>query len=508
MSALDAPSPGAEGRRDGDGGGEGARDPDAGELALTLEELRTVDLFEGLSEEELSEWLAVARAREVAPGEVISEQGEEPRGLQLLLAGEAQTLIVGEGRSEPVGSQHAPTWIGAIAALTGNPSPVRMQARTPCRLALVAPEDVRRLALAQPTINRRVMQQVAPVAGRITAVEANRERLASLGTMAAGLAHELNNPAAAARRAAAQMTEALEAIDAALRSFVEAGIERADAERLVGLKQDAVGRAAAATALDALDASDAEEELLARLEGLGVQEPWKIAEPLAAAGVDQEWLDRVAALAGPATGAALRWIAATLTAGRLSAELCESTQRMSALVGAVKSYAYMDRGDLVEVDLHEGLETTLVVLGYKLKHTAIEVVRDYDRALAKLTVHGSELNQVWTNLLDNAIDAIGDERDGTITISTRADGDCAVVEIADDGPGIPDELAARIFDPFFTTKDVGSGTGLGLATARRIVVERHDGSLTLESEPGRTVFRVRLPFAQSKRTLPRAERKE
>ncbi len=178
---------------------------------------------------------------------------------------------------------------------------------------------------------------------------------------------------------------------------------------------------------------------------------------------------------------------------------------MSALVGAVKSYSYMDRGDLVEVDLHEGLETTLVVLGYKLKHTTIEVVRDYDRSLPKLTVHGSELNQVWTNLLDNAIDALGER--GTITIATRADGDCAIVEIADDGPGIPDELAARIFDPFFTTKDVGRGTGLGLATARRIVVERHDGSLTLESRPGHTTFRV-LAALHAERQSPSRERNE
>jgi len=250
-----------------------------------------------------------------------------------------------------------------------------------------------------------------------------------------------------------------------------------------------------ATALDTLDASDAEDELLAHMEKLDVQEPWRLAEPLAAAGVDRPWLDRVAALAGPATDAALRWVAATLTAGRLSAELCESTERMSSLVGAVKSYAYMDRGGLVEVDLHEGLETTLTVLGYKLKHTTIELVRDYDRTLPKLTVSGSELNQVWTNLLDNAIDALGEQ--GTISITTRADGDCAVVEIADSGPGIPGELAPRIFDPFFTTKDVGHGTGLGLATARRIVVDRHNGSLTLDSQPGRTIFCVRLPFTQA-----------
>jgi signal transduction histidine kinase len=161
----------------------------------------------------------------------------------------------------------------------------------------------------------------------------------------------------------------------------------------------------------------------------------------------------------------------------------------------VKSYSYMDRGGLVEVDLHEGLETTLTVLGYKLKHTSIEVVRDYDRTLPRLTVRGSELNQVWTNLLDNAIDALGEQ--GTIAIATRADGNCVVIEIADDGPGVPDELAGRIFDPFFTTKDVGHGTGLGLATARRIVVDRHDGSLTLDSRPGRTVFSVRLPLTQT-----------
>jgi signal transduction histidine kinase len=149
----------------------------------------------------------------------------------------------------------------------------------------------------------------------------------------------------------------------------------------------------------------------------------------------------------------------------------------------------------VEVDLHEGLETTLTVLGFKLKQTTIAVVRDYDRTLPKLTVRGSELNQVWTNLLDNAIAALGEE--GTITIATRADGSCAVIEITDDGPGIPDDVAEQIFDPFFTTKGVGDGTGLGLATARRIIVDRHNGSLTLDTEPGRTTFRVRLPFTQA-----------
>jgi signal transduction histidine kinase len=188
-------------------------------------------------------------------------------------------------------------------------------------------------------------------------------------------------------------------------------------------------------------------------------------------------------------------VAATLTARSLAAELQEATRRMSDLVGAVKTYAYMDRGALVEVDIHEGIETTLIVLGHRLKHSSIQVVRDYDRTLPRLTVRGSELNQVWTNLLANAIDALGDA--GTITIITRRDGDGVQVDIGDDGPGIPAADGEQIFDSFFTTKDVGSGTGLGLATARRIVVDRHDGALTFESEPGRTVFRVWLPLTGS-----------
>ena len=311
--------------------------------------------------------------------------------------------------------------------------------------------------------------------------------------MAAGLAHELGNPAAAAARAVAHLTEALEVIGSTLASFVAAGVEREEAEQLVALHRRAVERAAGRTMLDAFDAADAEDELRARLETMeGVKEPWRLAQPLAAAGVDHEWLDNVAELAGPATGAALDWVAATLTADGLAAVLQESTARMTALVGAVESYAYMDRGNVVEVDLHEGLETTLTILGHKLKLTRIKVVRDYDRDLPKLVILGSELNQVWTNLLDNAIDALGQA--GTITITTRADGDCAVVDISDDGSGIPDDVSGRIFDSFFTTKEIGHGTGLGLATARQIVVDRHGGSLTLETRPGCTTFSTRIPL--------------
>jgi signal transduction histidine kinase len=465
---------------------------------FTLAEFRAVDLFDETSDEELEEWLAVAKLMSAEPGDILVEQGVEPPGLLLLLEGTAQAQLSEGGRIEPVGRHYAPTWMGAIAALTEGPLRVQMRAETPCRIALIETEDFRRLAMAQAAVHSRVMRMVQPVMRQVTATEQNRERLAALGTMAAGLAHELNNPAAAARRAAAQMAEAIDTVAATIGRFVEGGISRDDAQELVHLQREALARAKTQSALEALDAADAEDDLLARLEELGVENAWELVEPLAAAGVDGDWVDRVHALAGPVTGDAVRWVAATLAARGLAEELQESTRRMSELVGAVKTYAYMDRGDMVEVDLHEGLETTLVVLGHKLKHTKIELKRDYDRSLPKLTVRGSELNQVWTNLIDNAIASLGES--GTITIRTRRDGDCAIVDVEDDGrEGIPPELQERIFDSFFTTKEVGHGTGLGLATARRIVVDRHDGSISVDSEPGRTTFHVSLPLTRRTR---------
>ena len=460
--------------------------------AFTAADLRPVDLFDDLDDEQLGEWAAVAQLQTPAPGDVLIEEDKEPGAVMLLLDGHAQALLIDGGRTEPVGRQRAPTWSGAIAVVTQSSIGVRMVAETPCRVAWIPGEDFRRLAMAQPSVHQRVMRQVAPVMTRVAAVEQNRERLAALGTMAAGLAHELNNPAAAAQRAAQQLAEAIDIVGSTIGRFVESGVERADAETLVELQRVALAGAGERTPLDALDAADAEDDLADRLEALDVAEPWRVAEPLAAAGIDEAWLERVAAAAGPATDSAVGWVAAMLAAQGLAAELQESTQRMSDLVAAVKTYAYMDRGELVEVDLHEGLETTLKVLGHKLKHTAIEVVRDYDRGLPKLTVHGGELNQVWTNLLDNAIDALGER--GTITITTRRENASALVDISDDGPGIPAEARERVFESFYTTKDVGRGSGLGLATARRIVVDRHNGALTFDSEPGRTTFHVALPL--------------
>ncbi len=460
-------------------------------------ELRAMDLFTELSDAELETWRESAEVHHIPAGTVMAKQDETRTGLVLVLEGTIEALVQGGTGDEPIGDHVAPTWMGAIPTLVGGPSAVRMVARGDVRVAVIEPERFVDLLLANRTVFRRVMAMVRPVVRRITAREQNRERLASLGTMSAGLAHELNNPAAAAKRASSDLAETLEVLTDTVGLLVESGIEREQAADLVALQREAATISASRSALSALDAADAEDALSDALAAAGVAEPWRVAEPLVAAGLDPEFVARVAGAAGPATAPTLRWIAASLSARELSAELGEATERMSKLVKAIKSYAYMDRGEVVQVDVREGLETTLVILGHKLKHTKIQVTRDYDETLPKLTVHGAELNQVWTNLLDNAIDALGDS--GQITITTRADGDCAEIDIADDGPGIPPDVRDRVFDPFFTTKEVGSGTGLGLDAARRILADRHHGSLTLESRPGRTVFRARLPIAAARR---------
>ena len=463
-------------------------------IPVTLDELRRVDLFDGLDDAQLEQWRAAAQAFNVPAGKIIAEQDASPRGLLLLLEGRLRTYkMVDETRFEPIGHMDAPTWMQAIAALTETPVGVRLQAETDCVVGLVPLATFADLALAHRSVHRKVMQAIGPVTARLAQIDNDRERLASLGTMAAGLAHELNNPVAAVKRASSQLVDALEVVTGAIEAFVEGGIERADAERLVELQQEALRRADAAAARSSVDAADAEDDMLDRLEELGIDEPWRLAEVLAAAGVDEAWLTRGRRPRGPGASRR-RWPGSSRRCRRAGwpTELQESASRMSDLVGAIKTYTYMDRGDLVQVDLHEGIDATIKVLGHKLKHTKIDVRKDYDPSLPRLAVRGSELNQVWTNLIDNAVDALGET--GTITITTKRDGPCIRVDIADDGPGIPEEARRRVLEPFFTTKEVGAGTGLGLDTVRRIVEDRHDGSLGFDTGPDGTAFHVWLPI--------------
>ncbi|MBJ7330586.1 MAG: histidine kinase [Solirubrobacteraceae bacterium] len=470
-------------------------------MAITAEDLASIDLFDEVGEAEREAWAEAAVERVLEPGEEVAD-ADLGGAFGLLVEGRLDGIRL-DADGNPQGGvdsqQVAPTWMGAISVLTGSSVPFAFRAAEPTRIGLVASADFHRLIFAQRPVFLKIMRTFRPVISRIQGNEMQREKLASLGTMAAGLAHELNNPAAAARRSADQLAEAQQAVTDSLRAFVAAGVERAEAERFVDLHDRAVAQAAACSIADKnpLAIADREEVILEALEDRGVDQAWNVAPPLAIAGVDEGWIAELADAAGTAISPAVHWVAASLTARALADELRESTDRMSSLVGAMKVYAYMDQGDLVEVDVHEGLEATLTILSHKLKHTSIDVVRDYGEGLPRVCVYGSELNQVWTNLLHNAIQALGDT--GTITVSTRPwNGDGVSVVIEDDGPGIPAELQRQVFDPFFTTKPVGEGTGLGLDTARRIVVDRHQGEMSLESQPGRTAFTVDLPRAPRK----------
>jgi signal transduction histidine kinase len=467
---------------------------------VTADELRATGLLAELDDATIAHWIAAGTVVCEPAGTVVAEQESTAKRVTFVLDGELEAKLIVDDHVEP-GSRHiAPTFIGAIPVLTETPFAVRMEAATDVRLMTVEPDDFFDLVVASPPVLRRILRLVRPVVTSITAGEQNRERLASLGTMAAGLAHELNNPAAAARRAAASLAEALTVLETTMDRFVESGIEREDAAKLIAMKRVALERAAVAPELDALAAADAEDALSDALEAHGIAEPWRLVEPLAAAGLDEAWLDELLAIGAPDPAGVLDWIGTTLSAQGIAAELTESTERMSDLVRAIKEYAYVDRGgELIAVDVRAGIDTTLRVMKHKYKHTAIRVERDYADDLPDVIAYGPELNQVWTNLIDNAIDALGES--GTIAISAAVDGPCVRVDIADDGPGMPADVRARIFDPFFTTKDVGQGTGLGLDAVRRIVVDRHRGSVTVDSEPGRTVFHVWIPFEGASREI-------
>jgi signal transduction histidine kinase len=448
-------------------------------------------------------WAEAASLHEAEPGTRLTQFGDRDFGVTLLLKGTLEMLAPDGEVETRQGTQEAPTWIGAVPCLIGAPTIVSLRAQTHALYATIEPDRFVDLTLAHRPVFDHAMRQMKPVLSRVTTRQQQHDRMESLGTMAAGLAHELNNPASAAQRAAQDLADALIVLARTIGVFVESGVEREQAGELVALQTAALERCAAQTdqELSSLDAADREEELIEVLEELEVPEPWNLAAPLAQAGLDRAFLQHLADTAGPPlTPKVVRWISASLSARQLAAEITQATGQMSQLVGAIKEYAYTRPGQVEEVDLRKGLKTTLILLKHKIKHTSIHVEKNFDESLGPVAVFSSEMNQVFTNLLDNAIDALGDS--GTITITTRADGDCAEVDITDDGPGIPDDVRRRVFDPFFTTKDVGKGTGLGLDTARRIVVDRHHGSLTVDSRtvgPTGTTFRIRIPMDAARR---------
>jgi signal transduction histidine kinase len=451
-------------------------------------ELRKIAILADLPAERLEELARSGVERTYDVGEYVFRGDDGATAWWLLLEGELETTVDVVGDELPMLHHEPGGFLGAISLLTGEPLRGSTRAATPARMFLVEPEAFRRLLVAEPTVFQAVMSVFVPVITGYTALERDRASLLSLGTLAAGLAHELNNPAAAAQRGAAELGSAERDAQSALSKLAASGLGSEELGRLCALTARALGAAGSTAIEDSLERADREAEIARWLEERGIVDD---AAPAAFvdAGLDEAWLDELLAVA-PGEGASLvDWVASRLAAARIARELEDSTARISALVQSVRQYSYLDQASQQEIDVHDGLESTLAILAHKISERGTEIVREYDRTLPKIEAHAVELNQVWTNLIDNAIGVAG-----RVTIRTSRSGEFVIVEVEDDGPGVPEVLRGRIFDPFFTTKEPGEGTGLGLDIACRIVV-RHHGDIRVEDADAHGArFRVLLPL--------------
>ena len=466
------------------------------EGTAVLATLRRVPLFSDLREGSFA-WIS-NRGEEVRldPGTTIATEGDAPDGFYVVLEGETEwTREVGGQEVVVIKLGAGSTFAGLILVL-GAPYPTTGRAITPVRLFRLDVRSFWEMLGKFPEVLRTIL---APSFGRTELKEPVSQQhasLISLGTMAAGLAHELNNPAAAVGRSAQEAREAFRESSSLAVKLGELDLSPEERAFVAGLPDEVARRAEDTPALDSLEQGDREDEISLWLEDHGIGEAWELCSILVSAGLDTDWLEDLADHLPDesALDNVLTWLASEVNGDALLREIQQASARISELVGAVKSYSYMDKTSRKEANVQKGLDSTLVMLGHKLKKGNVRVTREYEDDLPSVCAHGSQLNQVWTNLIDNAIDAV--EGDGNIKVRTRRENDTVLVEISDDGPGIPEEIQDRIFEPFFTTKDVGKGTGIGLDISYRVVVEDLGGDIRVLSEPGDTRFQVLLPISQ------------
>jgi signal transduction histidine kinase len=477
-----------------------ATDPrTAADGALTHERLRGLFLFTDLDDAQL-DWVAeTADVVHHPAGSAVSVEGEPAECFSVLLSGTlSMSRRVGRDEVETVRTGTPGVYSGAVQFYLGDQVdqvyPATVRAVTDCTfLSLPAVEFAAVFRRWYPMAVHLLQGMFLGIRNSEELV-GQRERLLALGKLSAGLTHELNNPAAAAARATAALRERVAGMRHKLALLAEGRFDGTQLRRLTELQERFVARIGTVGELSALERSDREDELGDWLDDRGIGRPWELAAVFVPAGLDLECLDQVAeAVEEDFLEPALRWLSYTVETEMLIGEVLESTTRISHLVAAAKQYSQMDRTPHQMTDLREGIDATLVVLSAKIA-PGVRVVKEYDPDLPLVPAYAAELNQVWTNLVDNALDAMGGT--GTLTLRTALEGDYAVVEVGDTGPGIPEEVRRRVFEPFFTTKPIGQGTGLGLDVAWRIVTNRHGGVIKVRSEPGDTRFVVRLPLSE------------
>ena len=460
---------------------------------ITVEDLRALPIFEGLTDTQLGELVASGEEVPVVPGADLFREGELADFWWLLLDGGIE-LVRRIGREDAVVARmdQPGRWAGGFRAWDeGGVYLATGRGKTEGRLLRVPAVVLRDLSHAWFPFAGHLIEGLYRTARSIESTARQRSALVTLGHWRPGW------PTRSTTRRPRQPARSMPSRVPATPSLpLPAGWPVESTEAQIAALEDlrsSVQPPSGDDTYDPLAASDRQQAVGSWLTRRGVGRAWELAGPLASAGVDVDWCDQAAEIIdGDGLEPALDWIAGTLAATSLLAELKESTRRISELVAAVRSYSQLDRSAKQPTDILAGIDSTLLILSHRLRD-GVTVLRDYRRPIPSIDAYAGELNQVWTNLIDNAIDAMDEQ--GTLRIAAGADGEHVLVEITDSGAGMPAEIVGRAFDPFFTTKDVGKGTGLGLDIARRIVVDRHGGGIDIDSEPGRTVVRVRLPLA-------------
>ncbi|MFI9337945.1 ATP-binding protein [Streptomyces althioticus] len=463
------------------------------------DEIGSLFLFEKLTPEQLGRLCEAGRVERYEPGTVYAE-GDPATCFYVMVEG---TVVlsrrVGGDEVEVTRTSQRGVYAGAMQAYLGDRVPQvynnSLRVTEPTRFFVLPADAFADIMLDWFPMAVHLLEGLFFGVKSTQQAVGQRERLLALGSLSAGLTHELNNPAAAAVRATASLRERVGKMRRKLRVISEGAYDRETLAGLIEIQERTAERVAKAPVLSPLEASDREDLLSDWLDDHGVTEGWRLAPTFVQAGLDTDWLEQVAAAVDEETlPSAVGWLNYTVETELLMDEIQDSAARISHLVDAAKQYSQLDRAPFQVADVHELLDSTLLMLSGKLGK-GIRVVKEYDRALPRVPAYPAELNQVWTNLVDNAVAAMREAGgEGTLTVRTAREDDRLLVEFGDTGPGIPAEIRDRVFDPFFTTKPVGEGTGLGLDISWRIVVNKHHGSLRFESEPGDTRFQVLLPL--------------
>ncbi len=456
--------------------------------------LRKVPLFSGLPEADLERLCQMVEEVNLAPGQELFAEGTIGDKAYVIEMGEVEIIKSSANRPVLLAVRRNGDVIGEIALLEAGPRIASVRARTESRLLAIGQKQFDALLATSPTASQVLMRTVVERLRMTNSALRQSEKMAQLGTLTAGVAHELNNPAAAVRRGADQLEDAIAAFGQAQAGLGSLGLSAEQQAVMNGLTEQTRAAAGKPQAdLDAITRSDREYALEEWLDERGAPDAWELAPALVNLGYDVAGLAAFAEQFAPDDlPAVVAWLSASYDVYNLLAEIGQGAGRISEIVKALKAYSYLDQAPVQAVDLHEGLDNTLLILRSKLKQ--ITVVRDYAANLPKIQGYGSELNQVWTNLLDNAADALAGRENPTITIQTERRGEWVTVRVQDNGPGIPPEIQGRVFDAFFTTKEPGKGTGLGLEISYNIIVNKHRGDLRLFSRPGVTCFQADLPL--------------